>query len=736
MKPENSLVAHIPQPKDIFFQVPWNRLSNKSQTTLRWTMARAGINFEPYVDGFDFDLLIQLTREDLQDTRNVGSKRAQELFDELEEIFSKPLEIKVPGRLIFTDESTVLENALDTSLNILAYISVEQDVSVYQARIAKNIVSTEQSLREALIDFQRQKQHGWFVFKKKSDLEIKLLEIVQSQLRLPYVMARNLYPELDLRSKIIAGNLGLLGAIKSFDLKSSTNFLTYAETIIEDFIENLVFLGNLEYETLEGMLLQGVSHSSLQIEKVEKKISTIKLDADMAEVLEFIDTKFRENPKIDERTLSILKERLPIFANVPKTLEAIAQEWNVTRERIRQITVKRGGLKLQEPLNIECLNTAVDCLCESKDEEEFMERIEKLPAVGEIPLSANRLRAICEFFALPELVNRVDAIIYKWEHIFEVEGEFRQEIKKLRSPIGLYDLTFLKGRFDVSRDEIEKSISSIYPRTVIKGNLALARTKNLETMFENSVAKQLLVASNLNVDEIIIGLERTASYRGVPLIGATDDLRQLVIFLAGNSPSYNTMLPNMIKPVALQRIETWLVEVFSQSAGSILHSNELVSRALKDDINVSSLQVYLINSPIIRSHSGSIYSLIGSEVDSDNIEMYRKAVLASSKASEIDFSISAQGIELKIRPNLNVITSGIIFPPSGLKQMVVGYVFDSHCDCGKLISRQQVKFTPSGFWTGFTAMIRHGMSEHNMVKESEFIFTFDFEKSSVVLQVN
>jgi hypothetical protein len=91
-------------------------------------------------------------------------------------------------------------------------------------------------------------------------------------------------------------------------------------------------------------------------------------------------------------------------------------------------------------------------------------------------------------------------------------------------------------------------------------------------------------------------------------------------------------------------------------------------------------------------------------------------VLASSKASEIDFSISAEVIVLRIRPNLNVISSGIIFPPSGLKQMVTGYIFDSNCLCGKLVSRQQVKFTPSGFWSGFTAMIRHGMSEHHMVK--------------------
>jgi hypothetical protein len=123
-------------------------------------------------------------------------------------------------------------------------------------------------------------------------------------------------------------------------------------------------------------------------------------------------------------------------------------------------------------------------------------------------------------------------------------------------------------------------------------------------------------------------------------------------------------------------------------------------------------------------------------VDSELVEMYRKAVLASGRPSEIDFAISSEGIELRIRPNLNVITSGIIFPPSGLKQMVIGYVFDSTCSCGNLVSKQQVKFSASGFWTGFTAMIRHGMSEHKMDKDSEFVFVFDFERSLVVLRTN
>ncbi len=736
MTTENTLVAQIAQPEDIFFKVPWNRLSNKSQTTLRWTMSRAGIEFEPYRNGFDYDLLTKLTREDLKDTKNVGQMRAQELIEEIEEIYSRPLGNLNLDAGAFLEESTALENALDTSLNILAYLSVEESVSEYQTRIAKNAVSREKDLLEALNDFRTHKSQGWFIFKKKADSDSILLKIVQSQLRLSYVVARNLYPELEIRAKIIAGNLGLLGAIKTFDLASSYSFSTYAESIIEDFIENLVFLGNLDYQTIEEMLLQGNRIVPSHANTVIKPVLTIQSDANLAEVLEFIEMKFRENPKVDDRTLAILKERLSIFANTPKTLESIAQEWGVTRERIRQIAVRRGGLKHESPLLIDCLKIAVDCLSDSKNEEEFIMALEALPEIGEIPLSASRLRAICEFFLLSELVMRIDAVLDKWEHAGEVESEIRQEVQKLRSPLGLYDLSLLVGKFDVPRAEIEKTISSIYPRTIFKGNVALARTKNLDTMFENSLAKQLFVANELTVSDLIIGLERTASYRGVPLIGDETDLGELVKYLAGETPSYENISPKMIKPINLQRIETWLVEVFSQAAGPILHSNELVSKALKDGVNVSSLQVYLINSSIVRSHSGSIYSLVGSAVDSELVEMYRKAVLASGRPSEIDFAISSEGIELRIRPNLNVITSGIIFPPSGLKQMVIGYVFDSTCSCGNLVSKQQVKFSPSGFWTGFTAMIRHGMSEHKMDKDSEFVFVFDFERSLVVLRTN
>jgi DNA-directed RNA polymerase sigma subunit (sigma70/sigma32) len=733
---ENTLVAKVKNPEDIYRIFPWNRLSYKSQTTLRWSMSRAGIDFEPYKHGFNFDLLMKLTLDDLKDTKHVGKKRAQELIDELSDFFTESMHHQDETAQTFLEHSPILQNCLETSLKVLAFITVEEKLNEYLARISKFKNTSELDFRDLLLEYRRNKSKNWFNFYKRRDTELILLQLIQNQIQQPYIISRNLYPELELRTKILAGNLGLLGAILTFDKGSPTSFPYYSQAIIKDFIENLVFLGNLKYRDLEKLLIEGRSNHKNSIQEVGLLGLVLSSEANLAEIFEYIELKFQENPKIDDRTILILKERLPIFQNSPKTLEAIAQEFNLTRERVRQIAKKSSHIKVEPRSDIKCLIEAVECLTKSVNEESFLNEIGNLPSIGEIPLNVDRLRALCEFFSSTDLVSQIDKKVVEWESTSEVDSEFIQELRKSRSPMGLYDLKFLLKKFQISRKELEDSIARIYPRTIFRGDLALARTKNLDSMFENSVAKQLLVTSNLDVDELIIGLKRTARNRGITLIGSREDLSQLIKFLAGEIPNYQNISVRMLNTVALQSVETWLVDVFKETNGSILHSYELVSRALKDHINVSSLQVYLANSPIVRTHSGSIYSIVGTRVDIENIEIYRSAILASNKSTEIDFSVSSDGIELKIRPNLNVITSGIVFPPSGLKKMVTGYTFDSTCTCGQLVSRQQVKFSASGFWTGFTAMIRHGIKEHDMTQESLFIFSFNFEKNKVTLQIN
>jgi hypothetical protein len=128
---------------------------------------------------------------------------------------------------------------------------------------------------------------------------------------------------------------------------------------------------------------------------------------------------------------------------------------------------------------------------------------------------------------------------------------------------------------------------------------------------------------------------------------------------------------------------------------------------------------------------------VGTEVSEDQLDAYIQIIRGSSEASEVSYEMidASKGI-LRVRPNLNVITSGIVFPPSGYKKVFEGFEFQTSCSCGKLETKQAVKFAPSGFWTGFTAMIRHGFSQHQMSKGSTFLFEFDFETSIARLLVN
>ena len=180
-----------------------------------------------------------------------------------------------------------------------------------------------------------------------------------------------------------------------------------------------------------------------------------------------------------------------------------------------------------------------------------------------------------------------------------------------------------------------------------------------------------------------------------------------------------------------------MIEIFTEANLGILHSNDVVNFALRERrINVTSASIYLLNSPIIRSHGRSLYSLVGTDVTEDQLEAYTQIIRGSSEASEVSYEMTdaSKGI-LSVKPNVNVITSGIVFPPSGYKQIFEGFEFKTSCSCVLLETIQAVKFAPSGFWTGFTAMIRHGFLQHQMNKGSTFRFEFDFDRSVVRLLV-
>jgi hypothetical protein len=452
-------------------------------------------------------------------------------------------------------------------------------------------------------------------------------------------------------------------------------------------------------------------------------------------LLEKLDEELLKLPRMDQRSLAMLKHRHYAFAEPGLTLDELGKEWGLTRERVRQIVDPLMNVSLQIESEVPILLRAVEIFEECEDEEQFKFKLAETSLFSGEEVSWQWLWGLTRILSPDSLANRVFDKHLEMQSELEANLPIRSLIKKDRSKFGLYDLQVIAKKYEINPDKAFKIIADIYPRSLRSGSLVLARTKNLDTMFENSIAKQLKVSSPLEVKDLLVGLQRTGKYRDVSLLGSITDLTNLIVVLAGNPPKYEKILDGLIKEVDFQALEKWLIEIFSDVELGILHTNEVVNYALRDKrINVSSIAVYLLNSPIIRSHGRSLYSLVGTEVTKDQLDAYIQVIRGSTEASEVSYEMidASKGI-LTVKPNINVITSGIVFPPSGYKEIFEDFKFESFCECGQLDTTQAVKFTSSGFWTGFTAMIRHGFSHHQLSRGSIFRFEFDFDNSKVCL---
>lgn len=727
------LSDRLKKPEDFYEIITWDKLSRKSQTTLQRAIERSVVGLHSHSTGFNFDLLSKISIENLRDARFIGPNRAEELIQELISLYDNLSKNKG-----LDSAASVLSQIISTSSrHILGKLIVDEDLGVYIARINAYESIKPLQRHKLLQELLPSKNPFKRIMSGKIDRDEALGHLIDANLRLSFALAKRVCPDREIRARTVAGNIGLLAGITSFSDKPNIDFESHVMKKIRESIDELIGSHNLSYEDIVALILED-RDQELNTEEKEVKVETqndFETCATFSELLEKLDEELLKLPRMDQRSLAMLKHRHYAFAEPGLTLDELGKEWGLTRERVRQIVDPLMNVSLQIESEVPILLRAVEIFEECEDEEQFKFKLAETSLFSGEEVSWQWLWGLTRILSPENLANRVFDKHLEMESELEANLPIRSLIKKDRSKFGLYDLQVIAKKYEINPDKAFKIIADIYPRSLRSGSLVLARTKNLDTMFENSIAKQLKVSSPLEVKDLLVGLQRTGKYRDVSLLGSITDLTNLIVVLAGNPPKYEKILDGLIKEVDFQALEKWLIEIFSDVELGILHTNEVVNYALRDKrINVSSIAVYLLNSPIIRSHGRSLYSLVGTEVTKDQLDAYIQVIRGSTEASEVSYEMidASKGI-LTVKPNINVITSGIVFPPSGYKEIFEDFKFESFCECGQLDTTQAVKFTSSGFWTGFTAMIRHGFSHHQLSRGSIFRFEFDFDNSKVCL---
>lgn len=164
-------------------------------------------------------------------------------------------------------------------------------------------------------------------------------KLVKHNMRLVAHIANKFHSTREDEDDLISvGSIGLLKAIRSFDINKANNFSTYASRCIEN--EILMLLRN-EKKRANDMSLE----ESVGEDKDGNEISLMDIltnDGDSLEHLGEVASEFERveriiRNKLDPREREIIAHRFGLFGQFPKTQKELAKQMSISRSYISRI---------------------------------------------------------------------------------------------------------------------------------------------------------------------------------------------------------------------------------------------------------------------------------------------------------------------------------------------------------------------------------------------------------------
>lgn len=480
----------------------------------------------------------------------------------------------------------------------------------------------------------------------------------------------------------------------------------------------------------EGPLAEGMDEDAYFISLFDEVIrNAITLE----ELIEAIINRLDAIEKITDKQMSILRQRARWLTSNPRTLESIGEEYGVTRERIRQI-IKKYEEPLDQVTGTLAFAVKLSKLAlQSNSSEELQTLAAKNYLTSSEALDLDQIEAIMQYLPKTEGWSGFVQQRGKWKKQEEDLVSLSRNVSKYRSKMGFIDLLYASQDLGLSVDQTISAIKARYPRSVVSGNLVLARTDKLVSTFESSVAKQLLVAPSASATELLVGARRFGSFRNDSMPGPDLDYENVIHAICGNPPNLETFLEGQLYPTELSDSDTWLINIFKSAPTGLLHRIEITKYAIESRMNLGSVTAYCSSNPVIRMHSSGIHSLIGVNPTSQQVAIHAELALSQDRDLRVDLQFSGSNVWVQMEPNLNAFASGVILPSRELRDVFSEFVFSPECVCGAIESKQVIRMSKDGFWTGFQSIFSHGLQQHAFVLGTSYKVFFDFDRNHATL---
>jgi hypothetical protein len=512
-------------------------------------------------------------------------------------------------------------------------------------------------------------------------------------------------------------------AIKYLDYK-------YVQLAIEE-IQNLVF--NQKYPELPTIDDSEQFIGTIHINKFEiyddliRKASNIE---DLAQaILDRLDAEF----PMSERDKAVVSARATWFTSSPQTLDSIGRDYGLTRERIRQITKKYENPNIQVNGEIRFAKSLSDLAVASNSLDDLKENGASQSLTSEEYLDTDQCAEIMGLLSDSTGWNGFRSQLLNWQAQEALDDAAVGRISKYRSKMGFIDAAYAAKDMKLTLEKTLEIINEKYPRLVISDTLVLARTEKLVSTFESSVFKQLLVIESLPANEILVGVRRYASLRNDAMSGLEDNYIDIIHSLCGKPPTLENFKQTQLYQTELRESDVWLIGIFNSSPNGLLHRVEITKYGIESRVNLGSITAYCGSSPFIRPHAKGVYSLIGKYPSNQQVSTHAELALAQDTA--VDFQIEFQGsnVSFILKPNLNTYASGVLLPSREIKDIFRDSIFTPSCVCGPMDSKQLIRLSKEGFWTGFQSIFAHALQNHGFTINSRFNLFFDFDLKTVIL---